>query len=279
MTFDNTASQQNVNIAPTQVQPGSITFNNTAKNFSFTGGYISGSTGLVLNSNYTGKVSLANTGTNDFTGAIAINAGTLEIGSGGIAGTNNISGAGVLEKTGTGTLTLSSNNYGFAGATAVDGGKLIMGNANALGPTDTSTAITLSNSGTLDIAGYTLGTRQVTFQGTVRAGAIVSNSGADQQNALRYVTMLGNATFGGSARWDIRGDFATLTGNGYSLTKVGTNLVALNGLGSTNLGTVAINEGILSIEGTTTLGDATKTATVNSGAKLVAVSDRHDQCD
>ena len=109
-------------------------------------------------------------------------------------------------------------------------------------------------------------------------GAIVNNGTNAQQNALRFVTLTGNTTFGGTARWDIRTDNptttpATLTGNGFDVTKVGTNSVYFVNLGDTDLGNINVNNGILVVQGTTkfvdgTTGDLAKPITLASGANL-----------
>jgi autotransporter-associated beta strand protein len=299
ITFNNAgqASPPDVTLVG-QLQPGSITFDSTANNFKFSGtGYISGATGITMSSSYTGKVTLANTGVNNYSGTTQIDAGTLQIGDGGANGSigsgyvvNNaalvfnqssnyatatttiISGGGTLQKNGTGTLTLNGNSPSFTGAVTISGGTVVMGGANALGSTTATVALAISNNTALDVNGNIVGARNVSVQGAGpdgTSGAIVSSATTQQQNAFRYVTLTGNTTFGGSGRWDIRNNGGgTLTGGGYTLTKVGTNMVALVNLGETGLGTIDIKNGILEIEGTTTLGDTTKTVTVESSGML-----------
>jgi fibronectin-binding autotransporter adhesin len=170
-----------------------------------------------------------------------------------------------LAKSGAGTITLSADNSGFTGTVAISAGQIIMGNANALGPTDTTTAITISGTGSLDIQGNTLGTRLVNVAGSGDGtGAIVSNGGAENLNALRSVTLTDNTTFGGSVRWDIRGTDATLVGNGKTLTKKGSYIGSIVNVGETDLGDIFIYEGALAFEGTTTMGDPDKTVTVDA---------------
>jgi autotransporter-associated beta strand protein len=180
VNFTNTGSNSpDINLS-TKLSPGSVTFTNSTQDYKFTGaGYISGSTGLTLNG--TGMVTLANYTANDFTGPIAINAGTLQIGDGSNNGTiassvtianngaliinpgsdesiaNVISGSGTLTKTGAATLTLSSSNA-YTGATTISAGKLILGNAYALGPASNSSIVTVSNNSTLDLNGLNAGT-------------------------------------------------------------------------------------------------------------------------
>jgi autotransporter-associated beta strand protein len=140
----NGASPLLVNI-PSPVSPASITVSNTAKSYTIGGQAISGSTGLTKD----GTNTLALTGTNMFTGPMAISAGAVAIGGAGQLGggnyssaiTNNglfdydssanqsltgiISGTGTLLKTGAGTLTLSAVNS-YLGGTVVGNGMLVL---------------------------------------------------------------------------------------------------------------------------------------------------------
>src|SRR5262249_54120605 len=119
--------------------------------------------GASLTKNGAGTFILANSGTNDFTGAITINAGTLQIGNGGNDGSvgagainnngalvvnktasttlaNAISGTGALVVNGSGGLVLNSNNT-YSGPTIVNNGRLQVGSANALGDATGGTTV------------------------------------------------------------------------------------------------------------------------------------------
>ena len=291
------------------VQPGSITINDSLKNYTFSGmGKITGAAGLAKSG--TGTVILKNGSAgnvNDFSGPITINGGVLQIGDGATAYTsigtgpiaNNaqlvfnqtgsntvagiISGSGSVEQRGSSsTLTLSAANL-YDGVTLITGGILQAGNDSALGSTVGGT--TISNGATLDINNFNLGSEAITVQGAgvSNYGAIVNNNTATSttaQQALRFVTMAGDTTFGGvsnagaanSGRWDIRGTTSaqsslSTNGHAYNLTKVGNNQVSL--VATTvdpALGDVTVNQGVLELELTTTLGDPTHTVTVDGGA-------------
>ncbi|HZJ14680.1 MAG TPA: autotransporter-associated beta strand repeat-containing protein, partial [Chthoniobacteraceae bacterium] len=91
VTFDDGGSNSpNVTIN-TVVQPGSIVVNNSTKDYTFTGaGGIAGTTGLTKN----GSRKLTISTTNSFTGAVAINEGTISVATVADGGANSPLGAG-----------------------------------------------------------------------------------------------------------------------------------------------------------------------------------------
>src|SRR6185295_2471193 len=96
--FTDSATTTNVNI-PGTVTPNAITVNNSTKDYVFSGsGAISGASTLTKTG--TGTLTIANTGNNDFTGAISIAAGgTLSVGAGktsGSLGSGSITNNGTL---------------------------------------------------------------------------------------------------------------------------------------------------------------------------------------
>jgi autotransporter-associated beta strand protein len=151
------------------------------------------------------------------------------------------------------------------------------GNGSALGTADGST--TISSGATLDVNGQNLGAEPVLVQGTgIGSSGAIINSGAGQNNALRFVTLQGNTTFGGTGRWDIRsadindpGQGSLLTGgSSFDITKIGTNQISLVGITvDAALRNVDVQQGLFSIETATLgLGSATGTLTIQSGATL-----------
>jgi fibronectin-binding autotransporter adhesin len=194
------------------------------------------------------------------------------------SGSGKISGGASIVKDGTSTLTLSTAND-FTGPVTILAGILAAGTGSALGATNGPTIIT--NSATLDVAGQNLGLEPVTVSGggVGGTGAII-NSGVDQVNALRSVTMAGNTTFGGAGRWDIRaanlgatnepGTFLSTGGQSYKLTKVGTNQVSLvSAAVDSKLGDIDIQGGSLSFQlNTTTMGNPANTVTVQPNGTL-----------
>jgi autotransporter-associated beta strand protein len=148
--FDDTGANTAINL-PSAVTPSSVVFSNNTVAYSLSGpGKISGSTGVVM----TGSGMVTLTTNNDYSGGTYVNAGTLQIGSGGTTGsiggnvTNNallvfnrsdspvfsgvISGTGAVTQSGNGLLTLLGNNT-YSGLTTVSAGSLQVGNGGASG--------------------------------------------------------------------------------------------------------------------------------------------------
>jgi fibronectin-binding autotransporter adhesin len=301
--FDETGSNSPSIDVTTTVVPAWMTFtNSSAHSYTFTGaGKISGVGGLEINNG--GTVILANTGGNDFSGEIALtNASTLQIGDGtnsssigagpiyisggsslvfnqttdgATASTNAISGNGSLVKQGAGALSLGGSSPDYTGPVTIQAGTLVVAAASALGSPIGTGTVTVADSATLDLGGNIVGARlvNVTGAGAFSVGAIV-NSGPSVTNALKTVTLGGNTTFGGSGNWDIRSASggASLTGGYYKLTKAGANQISLANLGETYLGNVDVTAGSLVFEGTSTMGDYLKTATVAPNATLAVRS-------
>ena len=203
----------------------------------------------AVNEPFGSNVTLFKAGTGDVTlaggvmasGATQIEAGTLLVNTPvgvndtlGGAAFGTVSGAGALAKGGDGTLGLhysAANSY--AGGTVVTGGTLLVGNNLSLG----TGAVTISGGGTLDIGGQPIAnaltvTNRITVSGTGvgGAGAIVNN-GVQQQNSFQntVITLAGDTTFGGSARWDLRGTGATLDMAGHRLTKAESLFLCFSG--------------------------------------------------
>jgi autotransporter-associated beta strand protein len=165
-----------------------------------------------------------------------------------------ITGLTGLAKSGSGTLTITNTGGNdFTGAINITAGTLKAGVATALGATNGATVIT--NTGALDVGGFNLGAEPIIVSGAGSGSGAILNSGAAALNALQYVTLAANTTFGGPNRWDIRANTnGSLAGNGYTLTKTGTNDIYLVGLGNTALGNIQIQQGRIGVQDSTLLG-------------------------
>ena len=220
----------------------SVTFDNTATNF----------TAVVAGTLAPGAITVGST--NAFT----------------FSGTGKLTGTTGLTKTGTNVLTLSNTGGNdYTGTVTINSGTVKAGSATALGATNGATVI--SGTGALDVGGQNLGAESVTVSGSGLGGAgAIQNSGAAALNALQYVTLAGDTTFGGTNRWDIRANTnGILAGNNFALTKTSANDIYFVGLGNTALGNLHIEQGRIGVQDSTLLGTGgTLTLFAGSGLDL-----------
>lgn len=190
--------------------------------------------GGSLHQDGSGKLTL--TSENSFTGGTTISAGTLEIGNGGTTGsikgnvTNGgtlafnrsdalnfsgvISGAGIIQQNGTGSLTLSGDSSAFSGSASVTAGALLV-NGSLGGTVNVASGASLGGKGT--IGGDTTIADGGTLVGQVgqvltfsQGLSLVGNSivnvsfGGASQNGLFKVN--GNLALGGKINVDTFGD-------------------------------------------------------------------------
>jgi autotransporter-associated beta strand protein len=194
------------------------------------------------------------------------------------SGSGSLAGSMTLTKKGTGGLAVNTADT-FIGNVTIGGGTLQLVNATALG--SAANNIYITNGGTLDIDGNGLALQPIVVSGVGANGAgALLNSGADQNNAFRSVTLTGDTTVGGTGLIGLRTTADTdpgLVSNGHNLTKVGTDQFNLNGgttvAGLTNvwitdLGNVDVKQGVLSFERRCALGLTNNTLTVEPGATL-----------
>src|SRR6185369_15954760 len=89
-------------------------------------------------------------------------------------------------------------------------------------------------------------------------GALVNNGSVNQQNVFQLISLTGDATWGGLARWDMRGNALiapTLTLNGFTLTKTNANQISLVAASVTS-GDIDIKQGVLSVETSSAINGA-----------------------
>jgi fibronectin-binding autotransporter adhesin len=183
-----------------------------------------------------------------------------------------------LYKGGTGTLTMGHGNDNlpniYTGPTVITNGILKVNTPRVLGTASAGTVFA-TNGGTLDLNAQNMGQKQVAMQGAGFNGqGAVINSAGGQNNALMRVTMTGDATVGGTGRFDIRGTptdtFLSTGGQPYKLTKVGPAQFSLvNITVDSALGDVDVLGGIFGFEaGNTSFGDPAKTLTIAPNAAL-----------
>lgn len=268
VTFDDTAATNVVDVTES-VAPGLLTFANNTLNYTFVGdGNLSG----TLDKEGSGAVTLAISNILALN-SIVNNQGTLVLSpsANGTLATvisDNGSGLGTVVKAGTNLMTLSGNNSAYYGVMSVTNGTLQYTALTALG---SNPYVYATNGGSLDINNVDTGTKNIVIggMGYNNQGALVDLTTtwpAWPYEIVHYVTLAGDAAIGANNRWDLNN--GALTGNGYKLTKVGGGQITLKTIGETGLGDIDIAAGNLTFQDTATLGDPTKTLTVQSNASL-----------
>lgn len=235
VTFDNTSGLQTSVVLNTTILPGSVVVNSdsTGNNYTFSGtGGLGGASSLTKS----GSSTLTLTTANSYTGATAINGGTLQL-DGSLGGTaisvasgatlnesstGSIGGSASLSISGTATLA-GINTY--SGATNVNsGGSLSVNSSAALGGAGSSLTL---NSGTLTTTNsglFTNGARAITIgagggtlninsTGTAGTGQFFINT-ANTLLGSGALTVTGNGTLGSSGAGNFRvGSTNTFSGS------------------------------------------------------------------
>lgn len=205
-------------------------------------GVVSGSGTLTK----TGVGLLILTGANNYSGGTTISNGTLQVGDGGTTGdlpgnvVNNsylyfnrsddftysggISGTGILDKKGAGTLTLAGTNS-FSGSTTVSEGRLLLSGGSSLSDT---AGVTVASGATLELKDH-----NETVGGLFGAGAVTLNS--------YCLTVAGGGTYSG-----------VMSGSG-CLAKTGTGTLTLTGTNNYSGGTT-ISGGTVQVSAAAPLG-------------------------
>ncbi len=276
------------------VDNGTLTFSRT--DVSALSGVVSGSGALVQAGSGTTILSGAST----YTGGTTINAGTLQIGAGGAAGSivgnvaNNgalafnrsdsstiagvVGGAGQVTQAGTGTTILTAANT-YSGGTTISAGTLQLGNGGATGSiagnvTDNGT-VAFNRSDATTFAGVISGTGRVTQAGTgatiltaanIYTGGTTITAGTLQIGAGGTTgSIVGNVADNGVLAFN-RSDAVTFAG-----AISGTGQLTQLGTGSTTLTADSTYNGAATISaGTLALGNGGTTGTVGAGGIGIA---------
>ncbi len=284
VTFDDTANGTTTVNLTTILSPASISVNDTAKSYTFNGtGALSGPAGLVKNG--TSILTIANSGSNNFAGAITIGGGDLQLGADNILPTNaviladatgvvfdlnnhkqtigSLSGGGDNGgdvSLGNGTLTLAGSGGNHAGVisgngqvvVAASGSQVLAGPNLYSGGTLVNGTLTVANtlgsatgSGAVDIEGGTLQFGIGGQTGTVSASVITNN---------------GNVIFNSTLDFEFDN---TITGSG-SVTKLGLNTVSIL-VSNSYTNQTTISAGALLISDPNALGTTNGLTTVAGG--------------
>lgn len=263
--------------------PGAFSITNTANSYTFTGGSMTGSTGLTKSG--AGSATLSSAG-NSFTGDVMVNNGTL-VASGPTGGTNTVLGLASNAR----TITVNS------------GGTLSMATSNILGNSAqtlaTTANLTVNNGGTATTSAYNVlgnvalnggtltatGGSSTAYQAYEFNGSTVTVGGSTASTISATGTNSGMHIAGGKTLTLNVGDVAVgtdltisaalingsndRTGSG-ALLKTGDGTVALTGLNVFS-GNVTINAGTVDLTGGALYTSAynNSTVTVNTGGLLL----------
>ncbi|WP_298282979.1 autotransporter domain-containing protein, partial [Acidocella sp.] len=234
-----------------------------------TGGTMGATSGALALSG--GLVDLGGT-TQTLNGGLTLTGGTLQNGTLSSTGTfavqqgvisASLAGTGGLDKTTTGTVTVSGANS-YTGPTTVEAGTLLAGAANVFAP---NSATTVDTGATLDLGGYNQTVSALSGGGVVTDGGTLTNQGASslfsgtitdgaghtslaQTGAGATLTLSGNNSYTGTTSI-ATGSTLALTGSGaiasssdvadngtfdISATTAGAAITSLDGAGIVTLG-------------------------------------------
>ncbi len=214
-----------------QVIPQSVTISGGLGYLLSGTGKISGSTGITYNDT---NVSGIYTSGNNFTGPVNIEAGVLQLGSGGSSWLGTTNGPTIVNG---GTLDLNGQSVGAEPLEIQGAGSTTTGTNTGAINNSSSTSPSLSG-GPLNI------------------------------------TLEGNTTLNANGnRWDIGVDSlgaggGSFTGNGFNLTKIGNQQIWMHEVGNIGVGNIDIQQGLLGFQYTIAMGVASDTVTVESNATL-----------
>ncbi|MCX7010577.1 MAG: autotransporter-associated beta strand repeat-containing protein, partial [Kiritimatiellaeota bacterium] len=175
------------------------------------------------------------------------------------------------------TLTLSASNT-YSGGTIISNGIIRIASTVTNNSANTvlgSGNTTIVSGGALDLTGVTTTnslyfsgkTFTIAGSGVTNSGAIFNNSAVTQINAFQKIILAGDASVGGSQRYDIRGGVATLDLANNTLTKTGTGYIGVVG-GLITAGNIVISNGTFSIQTSTVCTGTVGTITVQTGGAL-----------
>jgi autotransporter-associated beta strand protein len=170
---------------------------------------------------------------------------------------------GNIAKSGDGTVTLSGTNQ-INGAVTVTNGVLKIGSAGAL---TGSSLVTVSGTGTIDANGITPGLKFnsliLSGGGLGGNGAVVNNgTGLTNTNHFNSITLAGNTTWGGSARYDVTQN-TIFSGGSNTLTKTGSGELWYSPVEGHTIGNIIVNQGTFGLQFRSNILDVTSTVTVN----------------
>jgi autotransporter-associated beta strand protein len=183
-----------------------------------------------------------------------------------------ISGGFGLTIAGSGTTVFSGPNT-YSGGTTVQGGTLKTGSFGATG-----SSLAVLPGATLDLSGHNFTGQQVNYSVSLAGtgmggnGAMIDSSGT---GTVASVKLAADTTIGGNSPWNFYEPTpgTAVTGNGYSLTKTGSNFITFDGspeeMTVAGVKNINVNSGMLSVFSRVTVDNSQPGSIyVNSGGTL-----------
>ena len=260
-----------VSISTGNVNPGSVTFSNTAASYALTGAYgITGSATLTVNG--AGSVTIANS--NGYSGGTIVSSGTL-----------NATGANAL---GSGPLGVNGGDVNVANAQSITATNLNSGVLNVSNSTTLGSGPLNLNGGLLNLSSSsaTLGSGPLNLNGGTldnTSGSPMTLGGNNPENWNGSFAFLGSSPLNlGTAAVTISGSPTVLVasgsltvggpigagGNGVALAKAGTGMLTLTSSSTYGGGTTVSGGTLLLNHGASTLNDyfASSAISIAAGA-------------
>lgn len=219
---------------------------------------------LILAADAASVISSATISEGTFGLSVADDAATEAVESVAFAG--SLSGTGIVEKSGAGTLHFSGNNSGFSGNLVISEGTLLLTGANSIG--SNAVKVIVEDGGTFDLNGVT----DTNYGNFVLAGGLLVNNGnemgAGSKQIAGGISLTADSVIGGASNfgmiasgWGVN----TLDLAGNTLTKTGANAFFLCNTTITS-GVIHIEEGaILLTNRVVTVGGDVTLSTVGEG--------------
>lgn len=265
VTFDDTpASNQDITITDAVV-PGGVTFNNSARDYSISGGAITGLTSVVKGGSAIATLAAANS----YSGGTTLNNGTLRIGDSAALGTAALAiNGGTLSSKDNSPISISNaitfNNNATLGNATDNGAVTLSGPISLTAGLDVTTNSDVLLSGVVSGTGNSLGksgTGTLTVTGTNTYGSTNVDAGTLQVGTGGAAgTIPGPATITspGTLRY-FRNDAALTLANDFS----GNGTLAFKGTGTSNQSSYTLTGSNSSLTGT---------LAIESGARVFATT-------